>query len=147
LNCCNICSKSSNETSAYLSKKYEIIGNANGNGYMTYGCSKAYYACTNMLKSRGKLNTDQEKCSNNNYIDVDKLENEVRNLVLKLGNYKNFKDVYKEKRISLDNITELENILDFTLMNNAEEMKNKVRLIFKYFIYNPVTKQIKMEFL
>jgi len=114
---------------------------------MTYGCSKAYYACTNMLKSRGKLNTDQEKCSNNNYIDVDKLENEVRNLVLKLGNYKNFKDVYKEKRISLDNITELENILDFTLMNNAEEMKNKVRLIFKYFIYNPVTKQIKMEFL
>lgn len=153
--------KSSKESSAYLSKKYEIIGNANGNGYMTYGCSvnepiaivgkhkacispakflkvqilfdenkrraniarkdskthwlsnmvrcpvcggnyilintrnsKAYYACTNRLKSRGKLNTDQEKCSNNNYIDVDKLENEVRNLVLKLGNYKKFKDVY-----------------------------------------------------
>ena len=57
--------------------------------------AKHIMLCTNRLKSRGKLNTDQEKCSNNNYIDVDKLENEVKEvtLVLKLGNYKNFKDI------------------------------------------------------
>lgn len=275
--------KSSNEISAYLaSKKYEILGISNQNGYMTYGCNvnepiaivgkhkacispgkflkvqmlfdgnkerakiarkdskihwlsnmvkcpvcggnyiliytrktNAYYACTNRVKSRGKANTDKERCSNSKYIDVDKLENDIKNLVLKLGNFEEFKDVYKQKRFSLDNITELEktisitekqisnlvdklsilsnaagktimtkieeltiknseyknsleiqkllaieveinkenekyvydNILEFALASNAEEMKNKIRLIFKYLIYDPVTKQVEMEFL
>ena len=76
----------------------------------------------------------------------------IEELTVKNSELKNSLEVQKMIAIEVELNKENEkyiykNILYFTLMNNAEEMKNKVRLIFKYFIYNPVTKQIKMEFL
>ncbi|OOM71469.1 DNA-invertase hin [Clostridium puniceum] len=274
--------ESTKEVSYYLKKNgYEIVGNPNGNGYMTYGCrsgepiaivgkhkpcipatqflkvqnlldinkerakksskdskihwlstlvkcpvcgqnyilvnngKKSYYVCTNRLQSAGKLKDIGEKCKNSAYVDVPKLENGVKKLVLGLNDYEKFIDSYKKERLQIkdsvkiqesinnnekiinglvdkilvlstaastpllnkieqlteensklklsleiEKLAEIENevakgnkeytynnILEFSKLENPEEMKNKIRLIFKKIIYDPIEKKIKIEYL
>ncbi|WP_160688393.1 recombinase family protein [Clostridium sp. C2-6-12] len=186
-----------------------------GNYILVNNGKKTYYVCTNRVPSKGKKNKPENKCKNAAYIDVIKIEKEVKSMLLDLTNYDLFLASYKKERTqlndsikiqntiaqnqkSIDNLVDkiallsteaslplldkiekltnensklkisleveklaeienqisngneqyiFNNILEFVKLTSPEDMKDKIRLIFKNLIYDPSNQSIKLEFL